>query len=159
MTWVADRISAVMETLESRAAETVSICRLSAAARDLDLPYDVGRLARPGFADLARNARLRWAPAVELRSGAATFLPFDYVSVDWCVQDSWAPVIFSSTSNGLVVGGTVLGITLSEEVVMAPQDDGQDEQLDAMQGGSGTQSTDTGISQAMSANDPEQGEQ
>ena len=101
------RISAIMETLESRAAETVSICRLSAAARDLDLPYDVGRLARPGFADLARNARLRWAPAVELRSGAATFLPFDYVSLDWCVQDSWAPVIFPSTSNGLASGNTM----------------------------------------------------
>ena len=43
---------------------------------------------------------------------------------------------------------------------MAPQDDGLDEQLDAMQGGAGTNIEQTdAIALALTGNDPEQGEQ
>lgn len=106
------RISAIMETLEGRAAESVPIARARVSARELDLPYDVGLLARPGFEELARGAFVTWSPAVDLRSGQETYLPFDVISLDWCVDDAWAPVIFPSTSNGLASGNTLTEATL-----------------------------------------------
>ena len=106
------RISAIMETLEGRAAESVPIARRGTRAADLDLPYDITTLARFGFEAMAERSYLDWAPAVELRTGQHTFVPYDVVSLDWSLRQRWTPVVFASTSNGLASGNTVAEATL-----------------------------------------------
>ena len=122
------RISAIMETLEGRAAETVPIAHQRVSALDLDLPYDVGLLARDGYADLARTALQDWCPAVDVRTGEATVLPSAYVSLDWTLKDRWSPSLYASTSNGLASGNTLAEAVLHgllEVVERATPDDAE----------------------------------
>jgi ribosomal protein S12 methylthiotransferase accessory factor len=100
------KVSAIMECLEVRAAESPTVALKRTLARDLELPYDVGALARDHFEALARTAALSWCAAVDLQSGAQTFVPLGGVTMDWTVLDRWSPSIFESNSNGLASGNS-----------------------------------------------------
>ncbi|MDZ4249868.1 MAG: YcaO-like family protein [Candidatus Nanopelagicales bacterium] len=100
------RVSAVMEGVEGFAAECVPVTRSGLRAAELGLPYDVGDLARSGYESMARSVRLDWTAAVDLMTGASTYVPVDEVSLDWTVRLSWRPPVFASDSNGLASGNT-----------------------------------------------------
>jgi ribosomal protein S12 methylthiotransferase accessory factor len=100
------KVSAIMECLESRAAESPTVALTRTRAQDLDLAYDVGALAREHYQALARTAAFSWCAAVDLQSGAQTFAPLGGVSMDWTMVDRWSPPIFESNSNGLASGNS-----------------------------------------------------
>lgn len=99
-------VSAIMESIEGRAAEDAPIEQRQRRADELGLPYDVGSLAREHYENLARIARLDWCGATDLQAGAQTYVPLGAVTLDWTIVNQWSPPIFESTSNGLASGNS-----------------------------------------------------
>lgn len=106
------KVSAVMESIESWSAEHVPASVQQAQAHSLALPYDVGALARQGYASLARTIRLDWCAARDLCTGVTTHVPIGVVSLDWQLEDTWSVAPFFSDSNGLASGNTIEEATL-----------------------------------------------
>lgn len=101
-------VSAVMESVEGRAAEEVPVA--VPRARQADLPirlgYPLACLARARYAEAAAAAELDWAAAVSLVTGGPTLVPAAAVSLDWTRRERWRPRMFDSNSNGLASGNS-----------------------------------------------------
>ncbi|MEU0102081.1 YcaO-like family protein [Streptomyces sp. NPDC006267] len=102
------RISAVMESVEQWHAEYACPVPgvVGTPACELGLPYDVRGLRQHTGSLLSERTPLDWVAAAEAVSGAKTWVPQSYVSVDHQVADGWQPPLLHASTNGLASGNS-----------------------------------------------------
>ncbi|MEU9710109.1 YcaO-like family protein [Streptomyces sp. NPDC047967] len=102
------RISAVMESVELWHAEYA--CPVpgitGTPAGELGLPYDVRDLRQRAGSLLSERTPLDWVAAADAVSGAATWVPRPYVTIDHQVSDGWQPPLLHSSPHGLAGGNS-----------------------------------------------------
>lgn len=98
-------ISAVMESLEVRAAESFSAHgAVQGRAAELGLAYGVQELNLHPVSLVDDSTVLGWTPALNLRTGTQTLVPSAAVGLRGWTEERWAPPTFVTTSNGLAAG-------------------------------------------------------
>lgn len=99
------KVSALMEAIELWHAESaLPAVTLTAAAAELDLPYDVLDLAQYPGSLLTGRTRLDWVAGSGLVSGASVPVPMDAVSVAYPLGERWRQTGIAISSNGLASG-------------------------------------------------------
>jgi len=99
------KISAAMEAVEVAVAERYRPeARVTAPAAALDLPYEVTALQLQRLSLVTQQARLEWAAARGLLSGADTPLPCDAIGLRGWAAEKWSPRKFVTSTNGLASG-------------------------------------------------------
>ena len=103
------KVSGIMEAVELWHAETPSLPEMWAEVGELagTLPYALSDLNLVENHLLHDHLKLRWFPAHILGSGESTYIPADYVCLDYTIKDAWLPVHFIVSSNGLASGNTL----------------------------------------------------
>jgi ribosomal protein S12 methylthiotransferase accessory factor len=98
-------LSAVMESLEVRAAERFKDTEgIRARASELRLGYPVRDLNIHPLSLVDDDTVLDWTSALDLTTGAATFVPSAAVGLRGWALERWSPPLFATTSNGLAAG-------------------------------------------------------
>lgn len=102
------KVSAAMESIELWHAENrvPAAETTTAAARDLELPYDATALEQHHRSLLTDRTRLGWITAENLRDGGTTLVPRDSVQLGE-IPAHWRTDDLVSGSNGLASGNTV----------------------------------------------------
>ena len=108
------KVSAAMEALELWHAEDPVVASVRATVEDLgaELPYrteDLNLLRRNLF---SASAPLAWFCARGVSTGHPSYVPVDYVRLDFTVRREWDFPVFRVTSNGLASGNTTEEATL-----------------------------------------------
>ncbi|MFJ3723189.1 YcaO-like family protein [Streptomyces sp. NPDC090045] len=98
-------VSAVMESLEVRAAEQYRPpVAMRGTARFVEAGYGVRELALHPLSLVDDTTTLAWTQAFDLRSGQPSLVPAAAVGLRGWTGDSWCPPLFVTTSNGLAAG-------------------------------------------------------
>ncbi|MFE9287987.1 YcaO-like family protein [Streptomyces olivaceus] len=99
-------LSAAMEAIEVWHAERIEPPQLFATTREvanvLNYPLNALRLAERNY--LNSGTRLGWTPASEILTRRKTLVPTASLRLDSRVDETWEPVLFDVTSNGLSSG-------------------------------------------------------
>jgi len=103
------KVSALMESLESWAAETIETPLLYTTAADLEM--DALLAAVPARRPLEENEAIPWLPAWHLGAGAWSWLPYELATLDM-VGFYRVPPTFHVGSNGLASGNNLLEAVL-----------------------------------------------
>ncbi|MFE5792654.1 YcaO-like family protein [Streptomyces sp. NPDC056503] len=98
-------VSAVMESLEVRAAERYRApVAARGTARRVGAGYGVRDLALHPLSLVEETTTLEWTPALDLRGGRPGLVPAAAVGLRGWTGDAWCPPRFVTTSNGLAAG-------------------------------------------------------
>jgi len=103
VTLAAAKASALMETVETFHAETVTLPLRLAAHDDLAHAADPAALPRAAGRTLG-NARILWVEARELMGGGNLFVPHELVTADYTHPTPAGSGFFQATTNGLASG-------------------------------------------------------
>jgi ribosomal protein S12 methylthiotransferase accessory factor len=102
------RVSAVMESIELWHAEYPGLAVVAqAAARDLDLGYDVRSLHLALRSPLTSATVLDWVGGYGLLTGRPSLVPYGLVQLDYTGPRDWRDVLFLPSSSGLACGNTL----------------------------------------------------
>ncbi|MER5951002.1 YcaO-like family protein [Streptomyces sp. NPDC001904] len=100
------KLSAVMESIELRYAESPAHDVFTATAESLDLPYALADLNLRVAGDWIQQLELPWLWASSLADGMRVPVPFDLVRLSYSGDHFWRPRLFESSSTGLASGNT-----------------------------------------------------
>ncbi|WFU53623.1 YcaO-like family protein [Bradyrhizobium pachyrhizi] len=116
-------VSAVMEAIEAHVAEQFEPDkRVVAAARDLDLHYDVMALNRHPASICDQQTRLAWTEALDIVDMAPIHIPVEAVGLRGWFKEQWHLPTFVRTSNGLAAGNTLAEATLHALLELVERD-------------------------------------
>lgn len=103
------RVSALMEALETWHAEEPELPLTYAMLGEMasNLPYSPYDLNLVTHSLLHDACKLAWFPGHLLGTWEPTFVPADYVRLDFTVTNAWLPPAFDLSSNGLASGNTL----------------------------------------------------
>ncbi|HJT55953.1 MAG TPA: YcaO-like family protein [Ktedonobacteraceae bacterium] len=101
-------VSALMEAIELWHAEgpNLPVIWERIGVMQPQLPYSLYDLNLSEHHLLHDAMRLEWFPARVLGSAEETYVPADYVRLNFTLQQTWLPPTFSASSNGLASGNT-----------------------------------------------------
>ncbi|MFI5501002.1 YcaO-like family protein [Nocardia asteroides] len=100
------KLSAVMESIELWHAEQPIDEAIESSAQSMNLPYPLSALAWRTFHELWNDLRMEWCVGTGLESSRPIHVPTNFVRRGIVHKDTWAPDIFSSSTNGLACGNT-----------------------------------------------------
>jgi len=103
------KVSAIMESVESWHAEQPQLASTRARVAEMAqrLPYSIYDLNLSKHHLLHDNLELEWFPARRLDTSEETFVPADYIRLDFTATRQWLLPTFYTTSNGLASGNTL----------------------------------------------------
>lgn len=103
------RVSALMESIETWHAEEPALPLTQGAIGDMAarLPYSIYDLNLMQHCLLHDSCVLDWFPGAVLGSSEQTFVPADYIRLDFTTTNEWRPPSFELASNGLASGNTL----------------------------------------------------
>jgi YcaO-like protein with predicted kinase domain len=109
-TLAAAKVSAAMESIESFHAETIMLPSVYCSYDDLEFKGKIADL--PGLSQKSDSyfdayKKINWLQSKDLLNKSTTFLPYDSVSGDLCIEEI-PDSIFIPDSNGLASGNTLL---------------------------------------------------
>ena len=99
-------VSALMEAIELWHAEEPILPEIweQIGVMQPQLPYSLSDLNLSEHSLLHDAMRLAWFPARVLGTAQETYVPADYVRLNFTIQQTWLPPTFSVSSNGLASG-------------------------------------------------------
>ena len=100
------KVSAIMESIESWHAEQPELASTRATIGEMasHLPYSIYDLNLSKHHLIHDNLELEWFPARRLDTSEETFVPADYIRLDFTTTRDWLLPTFYTTSNGLASG-------------------------------------------------------
>ncbi|HVB71927.1 MAG TPA: YcaO-like family protein [Ktedonobacteraceae bacterium] len=103
------KVSAIMESIETWHAEEPSLPSTRGAIGEMAacLPYSIYDLNLVEHCLLHDSCVLDWFPGTILGSWEQTFVPTDYIRLDFTTTNEWLPPTFELASNGLASGNTL----------------------------------------------------